>query len=236
MHNQRYQAHVEEWSSKSKAERRTLMEDFPVDQFPAKVMLKARPYVELFTDFILRYYEDEFEASKQLVSITDLTQPHEWFPEARKMTRQIHYHMGPTNSGKTRKALSCLIASPNGLYCAPLRLLAWEVSETLGNHGVPCNLVTGQEKQLQHDAKHLSCTIEMADLQNPYEVAVIDEVQLIEDPDRGYAWTNALLGLQAKEIHICGDERALRLVSKLMESTGDQVRSLRVIMLVASCP
>jgi ATP-dependent RNA helicase SUPV3L1/SUV3 len=66
----------------------------------------------------------------------------------------------------------------------------------------------------------------MADLQSPYEVAVIDEVQLIEDPDRGYAWTNALLGLQAKEIHLCGDERALRLVSKLMESTGDQVCSL----------
>ncbi len=35
----------------------------------------------------------------------------------------------------------------------------------------------------------------MADLQNVYEVAIIDEIQLIEDKERGYAWTNSLLGL-----------------------------------------
>jgi ATP-dependent RNA helicase SUPV3L1/SUV3 len=35
----------------------------------------------------------------------------------------------------------------------------------------------------------------MTDLQSPFDVAVIDEIQLIEDPERGYAWTNALLGL-----------------------------------------
>ena len=66
-------------------------------------------------------------------------------------------------------------------------------------------MITGQEKQLHHDATHLACTIEMADLNSQYDCAVIDEIQLIEDPERGYAWTNALLGLQAKEIHICGD-------------------------------
>lgn len=69
--------------------------------------------------------------------------PHEWFPEARKMQRIIHYHMGPTNSGKTKTALDSLIKAKNGIYCAPLRLLAWEVSETLGNNGVSCNLITG---------------------------------------------------------------------------------------------
>jgi ATP-dependent RNA helicase SUPV3L1/SUV3 len=63
----------------------------------------------------------------------------------------------------------------------------------------------------------------MADLNNQYDVAVIDEIQLIEESDRGYAWTNALLGLQAREIHLCGDERALRLISRLLESTGDEL-------------
>jgi ATP-dependent RNA helicase SUPV3L1/SUV3 len=87
------------------------MEGFPLDQFSLKTMTRARPYIELFTDFILRYYEEEFEASKQLISITDLTMPHEWFPEARKMKREIHYHMGPTNSGKTRSALNKLLES-----------------------------------------------------------------------------------------------------------------------------
>ena len=109
-------------------------------------MMTAHPFIELFTDFILRYYEDEFEASKQLLSITDMTMPHEWFPEARKMERNIYYHMGPTNSGKTKSAITNLIESKRGIYCAPLRLLAWEISETLSNHGVPCNLITGQEK------------------------------------------------------------------------------------------
>ncbi len=76
---------------------------------------------------------------------------------------------------------------------------------------------------MNHDANHLSCTIEMADLNEEFDVAVIDEIQLIEDTERGFAWTNAILGLKAKEIHICGEERALRLIHKLLEPTADQV-------------
>ena len=38
-----------------------------------------------------------------------------------------------------------------------------------------------------------------------YYVAVIDEIQIIADPCRGYAWTEALLGLKADEIHLYGD-------------------------------
>ena len=73
------------------------------------------------------------------------------------------------------------------------------------------------------DANHDSCTIEKADLTKEYDVAVIDEIQMIKDEDRGFAWTNALLGLKAKDIHICGDERALQLITKLLEPTGDKV-------------
>jgi hypothetical protein len=43
----------------------------------------AKPFIELFTDFVLRYYSEEYEASQQLSSLTDLTMPHEWFPLAR---------------------------------------------------------------------------------------------------------------------------------------------------------
>lgn len=152
--------------------------------------------------------------------------PHEWFPEARLTPRNIHYHMGPTNSGKTRAAIERLKLAKNGIYCAPLRLLAWEISEVMLNNGIACSLITGQEKQLQFDATHLACTIEMADFQNRYDVAIIDEIQLIDDPERGYAWTNAILGLHADEIHLCGDERAFKLVSKLIENTGDKVREI----------
>lgn len=45
------------------------------------------------------------------------------------------------------------------------------------------------------------------------EVAVIDEIQLLRDPTRGWAWTRALLGLAADEIHLCGEYGALSIVS-----------------------
>lgn len=54
-------------------------------------------------------------------------------------------------------------------------------------------------------------------------MAVIDEIQMIVDPERGSAWTQALLGLQADEIHLCGDERALKLVASLLEDTDDKL-------------
>ena len=49
------------------------------------------------------------------------------------MKRRIIYHHGPTNSGKTFAALEDLESAENGIFCAPLRLLAWEVSHYLKN-------------------------------------------------------------------------------------------------------
>lgn len=55
------------------------------------------------------------------------------------------------------------------------------------------------------------------------EVAIIDEIQMIKDQQRGWAWTRALLGLCAEEIHICGESSAIDLVKELMLVTGDEV-------------
>ena len=55
------------------------------------------------------------------------------------------------------------------------------------------------------------------------EVAVIDEIQMIRDQQRGWAWTRSLLGLCAQEIHICGEASAIDLVKELMLDTGDEV-------------
>ena len=84
-------------------------------------------------------------------------------------------------------------------------------------------MITGQEVILRKDSKHISCTIETASVNQKYHVGIIDEIQMIGDEDRGAAWTNALLGLQAETIHLCGDPRALSLVSKLCDLTGDKV-------------
>ena len=49
------------------------------------------------------------------------------FPEARAMKRKFVFHAGPTNSGKTHKALERFQKVKSGIYCGPLRLLASEV-------------------------------------------------------------------------------------------------------------
>ena len=61
-----------------------------------------------------------------------LRAPHLDFPLARALApRELIFHAGPTNSGKTHAALQALGAARSGAYCAPLRLLAWEAYEKL---------------------------------------------------------------------------------------------------------
>ena len=44
-------------------------------------------------------------------------------------------------------------------------------------------------------------TIEMLDFDLDVDVAVIDEVQMLEDADRGWAWVNAIIGCPAKKYY-----------------------------------
>jgi len=46
--------------------------------------------------------------------------------------------------------------------------------------------------------------------------------QMIGDEQRGFAWTRALLGLPANEVHVCGDLSAVALVRQLAEECGDE--------------
>lgn len=55
------------------------------------------------------------------------------------------------------------------------------------------------------------------------EVAVIDEIQMIKDSQRGWAWTRALLGLVADEIHICGEAAAINLVKDIASSCSEEL-------------
>jgi ATP-dependent RNA helicase SUPV3L1/SUV3 len=101
--------------------------------------------------------------------------------------------------------------------------LAWEVWERTAAAGVACNLITGQEMTLMADARHVASTIEMADMNRIYDVAVIDEMQMIGDKHRGSAWTAAFLGLAARELHVCGDPSMLQLVKEMAAVTDDYV-------------
>lgn len=155
--------------------------------------------------------------------ITDLRYPAEWFPRARQLRRKLILHVGPTNSGKTYNALQRLQEAKSGFFAGPLRLLAHEVWSKLNASGKPCNLVTGEEVRIVPGATLTSSTLEMVNLQQRVEVAVIDEIQMIADPGRGYAWTAAVLGLRADEIHLCGEETAIDIIRALALETDDIV-------------
>jgi len=144
--------------------------------------------------------------------------PIDEYPAARKMKRTFILHLGATNTGKTYNALQRLKECDNGVYLAPLRILALENFERLNRENVPCNLLTGEEEAIVEGARHSSCTVEKADLTKTYSVAIIDEVQMLSDSQRGDAWTRAILGLRCEEIHLCG---ATNVKSQLVKMIGD---------------
>ena len=177
-----------------------------------------------FVSFVVRQHlsKDAIACHERLA---DMRFPHEWFPATRAMQRTIHLHVGPTNSGKTYNALKALEESKSGIYAGPLRLLAHETYTRFKAKNKRCALITGEEQRIPEgdDAYFASCTVEMTPLNQRVDVAVIDEIQMIGDEQRGWAWTQAVLGVQAKEVHLCGEERAVPLVQALCAKMGDEV-------------
>jgi len=157
----------------------------------------------------------------------------EKFTAARRLARRIVFHMGPTNSGKTYAALRLLEAAPTGTYLAPLRLLALENYEALAERGLRAGMVTGEEVLGEDDPTHTARTIETADLRRPIEVAVIDEIQMLSDPDRGWAWSNALFGIPARTVIVCGSDDALSAVRRAAEAADE---SLEVVAFTRKTP
>ncbi|GAA6014798.1 hypothetical protein JCM8202_004770 [Rhodotorula sphaerocarpa] len=165
----------------------------------------------------------------QLAAIADRRFAYEDFPDARQRRRRLILHVGPTNSGKTHSALVALARARTGAYAGPLRLLAHEVFSRfnegkIGDEGKrTCNLVTGEEQRiLDPDAGLQSCTVEMFPLSKRLEVGVVDEIQMIGDPQRGTAWTSAVVGSLCDELHLCGEESVVDLVQKIAAELGDE--------------
>ena len=46
---------------------------------------------------------------------------------------------------------------------------------------------------------------------------------MLRDPQRGWAWTRAFLGLSAREVHVCGEECAIDMVKELALASGEEV-------------
>ena len=149
------------------------------------------------------------------------------YPAARGILRHFVLHIGPTNSGKTHDAMEALQRAGSGCYLGPLRLLAYEQYEQMNQNGFPCSLLTGEERYDVPGAVFTSSTIEMLDLEEEYAAAVIDEAQMLSDRDRGGAWTAAILGVIAKEVHVCAAPSAEELLVRMIEECGDSYEIVR---------
>lgn len=131
---------------------------------------------------------------------------------------QFIIHVGDTNSGKTYNAIQALKMADNGVYLAPLRLLAWEIHENLSELG--CNLITGEERIINPTNRFNSCTIEMLNTQKMYDVAVVDECFMLGDKFRGKSWLNCLTDLQAKEVHLITNNDSLDFIIQILKFTN----------------
>lgn len=154
----------------------------------------------------------------------DITQ---LYPEARNVKRHFILHIGETNTGKTHDALEDFYNAGSGMYLAPLRLLALEIQEMSLARGINCSLTTGEEKDIRDGAKHLSCTVEKMDMTRHFDVCVIDEAQMVADSDRGWAWTEAILGVNADVVHVCMSPNAIHIVKMLIKMCGDTYTDIR---------
>lgn len=142
------------------------------------------------------------------------------FESARKLHRHFIIHVGGTNTGKTHDAMKMLAEASSGVYLCPLRMLAYEGRAVIRSYGVPCSFATGEEKEIDPKATHISETIGMLDFDHHYACAVIDECQLISGED-GSLYTNAILGVQADTVCVCCAYSGLEITKKLIGLCGD---------------
>ena len=187
-----------------------------LQNFPAQELLDHPLSYVYSVSYVPRAIRNSLET---LVALN----PKDEYPEARAMERRFVLHIGGTNTGKTYAGFQRLIRAETGVYLAPLRLLALEAQETLLDYGVNCSLSTGEEEDVREGDTHVAATAEKLELKRRFDVAVIDECQMIADPERGYAWTRAILGVLAPEVHLCAAPQAKDLLLRLIRSCGDTV-------------
>lgn len=158
------------------------------------------------------------------------------YPESFTLAQSMHRHfiaiLGPTNSGKTHVAMEHLGRARSGIYLAPLRLLALENYERLRAKNVAVSLITGEQRKLHPDATHVASTVEMLNPSRAVEVAVIDEIQLLDDRDRGAAWTAAVCGAPASTVYLLGAPGAEAAIESLVSRIGGTLEVRRLQRMV----
>ncbi len=197
--------------------------EFLLDMLPKNLVFSPKIIRKTTRIFIYNIHEQLVKKQRHELLARTIRDFKNLFPLAREMRRKLTLHIGSTNSGKTYEAMQKLQSSDTGYYLAPLRLLALEGYETLKAKGIDSSLITGEEQILDDDATHISSTIEMLNFEVDVDVCVIDEVQMIDDRDRGWAWANAIIGAPAKEIIMTGSSNSKEAIIALAEYLGEEL-------------
>lgn len=134
------------------------------------------------------------------------------------MTRTI-IQLGPTNTGKTHRAIVRMLEHPSGMLGLPLRLLAREVYDKVsaerGEGRVA--LVTGEEKRIPPGAPYFVATVEAMPTERPVDFVGIDEVQLAANRERGHVFTERILHAKGRaETWLLGSSAMLPVLSELV--------------------
>ena len=108
---------------------------------------------------------------------------------------EIRALLGPTNTGKTHRAVERLLEHESGMIGLPLRLLAREVYDRVTSRvgEQAAALVTGEEKRVPHRPRYWICTTEAMPVSREVDFVAVDEVQLVNHPQRGHVFTDRLL-------------------------------------------
>lgn len=131
--------------------------------------------------------------------------------------------LGPTNTGKTYRAVEQMLTHHSGVIGFPLRLLAREnYDKIVQKKGVAAvALVTGEEKIVPKHARYFVCTTEAMPMMlhgnQEFDFLAVDEIQLASDPDRGHIFTDRLLRARGRlETMFMGSETIRPLLKELV--------------------
>jgi ATP-dependent RNA helicase SUPV3L1/SUV3 len=131
--------------------------------------------------------------------------------------------LGPTNTGKTHRAIERMLEHDTGMIGLPLRLLAREVydkvSQRVGEGAVA--LVTGEEKRVPPLPRYWVCTVEAMPLGREVDFVAIDEIQLAGHPERGHVFTARMLETRGRrETWFMGADTIAPILSRLVPTAA----------------
>jgi ATP-dependent RNA helicase SUPV3L1/SUV3 len=126
--------------------------------------------------------------------------------------------LGPTNTGKTHRAIEQMLSHDSGMIGLPLRLLAREVYDRVtarvGEERVA--LVTGEEKRVPRRPDYWVCTVEAMPLDREVDFLAVDEIQLAAHAQRGHIFTDRLLRARGRrETWFLGSDTMRRVLAEV---------------------